>query len=564
MATARPILGCSAAAFLSALALASLPPRAAEGPLSTAAAKKEMRALLDRAFPAGEPGAAVIVVKGGQVLLREGRGLADAELGVAAAPGHLFRIGSLTKQFTAVGLLLLAEEGKLALADPVTKYVDGLAEAYGKVTLAHLLSHTGGVPSYTDLPGWQKLWRTDLSLAELLGLTRDLPLDFAPGARWKYSNTGYLLLGAVIERASGLDYAEFVRRRIAEPLALRRTMYDETERLVPGRAKGYVRAGEAWAPAPYLSMTHPLSAGGLLSTVDDLAAWEAALQAGRLLPLPALARARTPVELADGQASGYGFGWAIDLLEGRPTAEHGGGIPGFTSYALSVPSERLFVAVLTNRAAPSPSPSQVATDLATLALARKPSPVAPVALKPGELEDYPGVYASAGAATRFVRLERDGLTALREGGETRALVPLGKDLFAVKGFEQLRLAFTRDAAGKVAAVRIGARGPAEVLLRTSQPLPAEPTPAPVEAAVLPRLAGRYELAPGFVLAVTVEDGRLFAQATGQRRLELHPERPDLWFYRAVDAKVEFLLGPEGPASGIVLHQGGKHAGKRLP
>ena len=291
------------------------------------------RAALAESYPSDGPGAAVLVRREGRTVLREGFGLASLDLAVPIDPAHVFEIGSVTKQFTAAAILRLAEEGKLALADPITKLLPDLPAAYQSITLAQLLSHTSGVPSYTDFPEWRPRWREDMSLETLIGIFRDKPLDFVPGQSWKYSNSGYILLGAAIEKASGKSYEDYVEQELFAPLGMASTRYGHQEEVVTGRAVGYTKGADGWSNAPYLSLTQPYAAGSLMSTVDDLARWSDALEAGKAVSARSRDLMFTPAFLAGGEYDGistrYGLGNAIGSVAGHPTHEHGGGIHGF-------------------------------------------------------------------------------------------------------------------------------------------------------------------------------------------------------------------------------------------
>ena len=268
---------------------------------------------MKKSYLAGSPGAAVIAVRDGKVVYRKAVGMADLELDVPLSPDSVFRLGSVTKQFTAVAILMLAEEGKLALSDPITKFLPDYPTQGHVITVEHLLTHTSGIQSYTGMPGWMATKiQADMTLTELIDGFKKEPMEFAPGTRWSYDNSGYVLLGAIIEKASGTPYATFLQRRIFDPLGmtvddLRRQRGDHPAagpRLLPRRR------GDA--NARYLSMTQPYAAGALVSTVDDLAAWDAALYTEKLVKQASLEKAWTPYVLADGKATKYGYGWSVE------------------------------------------------------------------------------------------------------------------------------------------------------------------------------------------------------------------------------------------------------------
>jgi D-alanyl-D-alanine carboxypeptidase len=318
-------------------------------------AAAEIDRLLAGIFPSNAPGAAVLVMHNNQVLLRKGYGLADLELGVPMDPTDVLRLCSITKQFTAVAILQLVEAGKLKLDDDITNYVPDCPTGGNKITLTHLLTHTSGLPSIDEQPQWLKAWRQDLTLTQILDFTRGLPPDFPPGSDWKYSNTGYILLGAVIEKVSGQSYAQYIQSHIFTPAGMTDSYYANDNRIIPRRVPGYSRDGKQWANAPYFSMTQTFSAGALLSTVDDLWKWEQALQEGKLVSLALLAKAYTQGHLPDGRPTRYGFGWQLGSIGSHATVEHGGGIPGFAAYELRVADAGLYIAILCNTNEPHAS-----------------------------------------------------------------------------------------------------------------------------------------------------------------------------------------------------------------
>jgi len=393
-------------------------------------------ALLAKHYPQDAPGAVAIVVKDGRPVFRRAYGIADLEFGVLLEPDMVFRIGSVTKQFTAAAILQLADQGKLALDDEVTKHVDGYDTHGRRVTLEHLLTHTSGVPSYTDLPEWFPHVREELKPRQIVEMFGPKPLEFEPGSRFKYSNSGYLLLGLVIEKVSGRTYADYIRRMVL-PLGMRQTMYDDPLRVIPRRARGYGRAGDEWANAPFIAMSQPFAAGALLSTVDDLALWNTAIERGRLLSDASRARWFAPYVLPSGRATGYAMGWSVTSHEGLAVAEHGGGIPGFVCHVIRIPSERLYVAVLSNN--PSSQPDAVARRLAALAIGR-PFTDPPLAVVPAStLETYAGRYDMPDGEVVRITVAGDRLGIERHGASRKVSASGPADFFEPDGV--LRITF---------------------------------------------------------------------------------------------------------------------------
>lgn len=305
-------------------------------------------AIIHETYKPNDPGAAVIIVKSGEVIYRNGVGMANLELGVPIEPDMVFRVGSVTKQFTAVAILMLMEQDRLTLDDPITRFLPDYPTQGHTITIRHLLTHTAGIKSYTDMPEWQALLGRDLSPQELIDLFKNQPMQFMPGEQWAYTNSGYVLLGAIIEDLSGHAFEQFLQTHIFDPLGMKHTCYDHHDKIIPRRASGYAAFEGSFVNAPYLSMTHPYAAGALVSSVDDLAKWDAALYTAQLLKQSTLQQAFVPHRLLNGTSTNYGFGWTIGSHEGHRVVEHNGGINGFRCSAIRLPDDRAFVAVLSN------------------------------------------------------------------------------------------------------------------------------------------------------------------------------------------------------------------------
>ncbi len=239
------------------------------------------------------PGAAVLVAKGGDVILRKGYGMADMELGVKMRPEMVFRIGSITKQFTSVGIMILVEQGKIKLDDLITVYLTDYPLKGKKVTVRHLLNHTSGIRSYTSMPEFGKIMRKDLSVSELIDVFKNEKFDFDPGDKYLYNNSGYILLGAIIEKVSGEKYADYIKENVFDKAGMENSLYDDTAAIIKNRAKGYSLTKKGVVNASFLSMTLPYAAGSLLSTVDDLYKWNRALNSGQLISKKSLKQVYT-------------------------------------------------------------------------------------------------------------------------------------------------------------------------------------------------------------------------------------------------------------------------------
>ena len=291
--------------------------------------EKSLGPILAASFKPGLPGVAALIVKDGQPVFRRAYGMANVELGVPLRPEHVFRIGSTTKLFTATAVMLLVDEGEIALDQPVSTYLPDAPAHWAKVTIEHLLTHTSGIPNLSmDSGYWRTTARLEHTLDELIAPVRTRPLLSEPGTRFAYNNTGYNLLAAVVEKVSGLEFFQFVDRRIAQPLRLKNTGPGDDKKLIAGLVTGY-RSGPA--PAWLIANSNLSAAGGMVSTVDDLAVFMLALQSGKLVSLAGVRKMNRSYVLPNGKATGYGLGAWVRTVDGNRLVGHGGYIFNFYS-----------------------------------------------------------------------------------------------------------------------------------------------------------------------------------------------------------------------------------------
>lgn len=332
----------------------------------------------------------VLVVKGESTLIDQGYGFADVEWEVANTPAGKFRLGSLTKQFTAASVLLLEERGKLKVEDPVKRYLPDAPAAWDKITIYNLLTHTSGIPNFTSFPEYRTTEWKDTTPAELVGRFRDKPLEFEPGTKFSYSNSGYVVLGYLIEKMSGQSYGEFLTQNIFRPLGMQDSGMDDTAMILPKRAQGYSPGPKGLQHAGYTSMTIPFSAGALYSTTGDLLKWERGLFGGKVLTPASLTKMTTPFK------ENYGFGLFVATKDGHKTIQHGGGIEGFNTSMAYYPDDKLTVIVLGNLN--GSAPDQIGDDLGKVALGQAVELASErkVVEAPAKLlAEYAGVYQLA-------------------------------------------------------------------------------------------------------------------------------------------------------------------------
>ncbi len=285
---------------------------------------------------------AVLVATNGEVMLAKGYGLANREHGIANTTNTIFRLASVTKQFTAMCVLILQEEHKLSVTNLICQYVEDCPEAWRAITIHHLLTHTSGIHSFTDFPDNMRFERLPTTVDATVKRFRDKPLDFAPGTKMRYSNSGYVLLGYIIEKVAGKSYGEFVAEKIFQPLGMNHSGYDHPADILPKRASGYSKLGIIIVNCIPFAMDTPHAAGALRSTVADMLIWDQALYSERLIPAKCLEAMFTEYK------GGYCYGWVHGKFGSRSEFGHGGGIAGFSTQVIRLPREKVYVVVLSN------------------------------------------------------------------------------------------------------------------------------------------------------------------------------------------------------------------------
>jgi CubicO group peptidase (beta-lactamase class C family) len=395
-------------AFVCACAFFSL------GGIAQSTGEAALKARLDQVANSYTTGNAfmgtVLVADGDQILLNKGYGFADLEWSIPNIPDTKFRLGSLTKQFTAALILLLQQDGKLKIGDPVNKYLPDAPKTWDKITLADLLGHTSGIPNLTALKGFHEWSMNAHTHDEELAFFSGQPLDFEPGSKFAYSNSNYLVLGAVIEKITGMKYSDLLHERLLDPLGMTDSGRDSDELILPKRAQGYRPSKNGLIVARSESMTVPWSAGSIYSTTGDLLKWEHGLFGGKVLSADSLKAMTTPGK------GNYGLGVAVTQRDGLTIVDHGGGIEGFNTYLEYVPERKIAVIVLAN--VNGSAPESMARQLLDVALGKKvilASERKAVPIDKGDLAKFAGVYDLAPTFSITIAVAGDGLTAQGTG-----------------------------------------------------------------------------------------------------------------------------------------------------
>lgn len=393
------------------------------------------------------PGVSVAVAKNGNIVFERAYGQADVEMDVAASPGTIYRIGSITKQFTAAIIMKLVETDKIALDDLVTKYLPNYPAQGHPVTIRHLLNHTSGMGSgsYTE-PSERKAalrqTKLDLSNDELLDLFAKPPFDSEPGEDFEYSNKGYMLLGMIIGEVTGIPYAKYLEQKVLQPLGLNQTFYCDVRRVIPNRAKGYDYNAAELFNASYISMETPGGAGAICSTVGDLIRWTSFLHDGMVVSSASLQQMTAPTVETTGDTAAYGYGLRIGELGDHPIIYHGGSISGFQSSLYHYPEDDLTIAILMN--SNNGEPDKMEEALARAAFGMELLDLPPTT---EVMARYEGTYTlQSDNGTFNVRVfPKDGrLNAELVGEGTTPLLYQGEGVFIAAVDHNMRLVFTEE------------------------------------------------------------------------------------------------------------------------
>lgn len=411
-------------------------PRPNLGSVSSGAEELLSQFLTDRV-----PGAALAVVRSGTPVLTYCHGMADVEWRQPVTPTTVFRLASLSKPFTALAVLSLADDGLLDIDAPVAKYLSDAPEHWHRVTVRHLLTHTSGIPNFVRQPDFaERTSRIDHTDADIRGLFADQPLHFEPGTRFSYSNSGYRLLDMIAAEAAGMPFGDVVTERVFRPAGMVDTRVLRDDEIVPERARGYRRSGSGFVNAPYLSLTIPGGAGGIGSTLTDLLHFDAALRHGAFADARLHERMFTPVRLACGRTEGYGLGWDLSTYRGRHIKHHAGGIEGFSCIYVRIPEEDVSLIMLTNLGLfPCATPARRLIDRMLDLPAATPRPVA---LPAAALAARAGRYANPTAEFAVEATpDRLRVTAV---GQTLRMLPVDPRTFVHEDDSDTVLRFHGD------------------------------------------------------------------------------------------------------------------------
>jgi len=523
-----------------------------------------------------------LVVEKGNVIYRGALGMANIEWGISNTPETKFRLGSITKQFTSMLILQLVDQGKIKLDGKLTDYLPDYRKDVGdKVTIHNLLTHTSGIPSYTDQPGFfENVSRNPYKVADFVKKYASGDLLFEPGSKFAYNNSGYFLLGAIIERVTGKPYEQVLRENILDPVGMKNTGYDHYETIIQQRAAGYSKTPDGYTNANYLDMSIPYAAGSLYSTVDDLYLWDQALYTDKLLSAQSKELMYKPFR------ENYAYGWVVANASFKqndkpvPMIAHGGGINGFATFIARFPDEKNLIVILDNTGQNAQRLSDV---IAKILYGQPYEPpkmsIAEVLNKTirdkgveAGIAQYRELKTSQSATYDFAENELNtlGYQLMRTGKTNDALeiFKLNVEAYpkASNPYDSLGEAYMNLNERELAIINYkkslelnpGNTGAVEMLKKL------ERAPVTVDAKVFDAYVGEYELAPGFVMRVFREGEKFMTQATGQEKVEIVAESETTFSPRAISAKLTFVKDSEGKVTSLRVNQGGREMnGKKI-
>jgi CubicO group peptidase (beta-lactamase class C family) len=506
-----------------------------------------------------EPGMAVLVAHAGEIRYNKAFGLADTETQRALTPQSGFRIGSVTKQFTAAAILLLVQDGRLSLDDTLAAFYPQIPNA-GRITLRQMLNHTAGIRSYTEQEPFLEKVTEYIPHEAMEELIAGMEPDFEPGTACQYSNSGYYLLGRIVEKVSGQPLGQFWEERFFAPLGMKRSaVYDNRLRIArPDEALGHSWQDGSYSRAVNWDMSWAGGAGNLYSTTDDLYRWNEGLYSGSVLNPALVELAQQPGKLNNGEqanlmGSAYGMGLMPERYRGLYTVWHSGGLHGYVSFLLRAPQEQITVVALHN-AMPSngPDPQEVAmrlTDFFFYEVLQEEQGFTLQEVDPALLPDYAGRYAYPGGGILNVRVEEQRLLAQLTGQNELELFPAGPDLFVWKVVDA-SIRFVRDAEGAVNGAEHSQGGRSFPVSKMAEEVALE---LPEE--LLGRYVGAYDLR-GSEILIERKGKTLIARIAGQPDVELFARSQREFFLKVVQASITFQTDASGNATGLVLNQAG--------
>jgi len=553
--------------------------------LQTSALAQDKAAKIDQMISLyqkyGQFNGSALVADNGKVIYKKGVGLANMEWNIPNAPDTKFRLGSITKQFTATLILQLVEQGKIKLDGKLIDYLPDYRKDTGaKVTIHNLLSHTSGIPSYTSLPGFfQDVSRNPFKVDDFIKKYASGDLEFEPGTKFVYDNSGYFLLGAIIEKVTGKPYEQVLKENIFDPLGMKNSGYDHWGTIISQRATGYSRSARGFQTAPYLDMSIPYAAGSLYSTVEDLYLWDQALYGEKILS------AKSKELIFKPNLNNYGYGFVITKATlapptklAVPVIQHNGGINGFNTTIVRMTNDKRLIVLLDNAEdgqhldkialgimsvlydQPYEMPKRSIADAILNTITEKDIAAA--------VKEYRALKAGPTASEYDfgeMELNRLGyqLLSMKKVAEAIEILKLNVEMYpqSPNVYDSLGEAYMTHNEKELSIANYKKsleldpnNANAKARLAT---LTGETKDVKVDPKIYDSYVGEYQLAPTFTITITSEEGKLMAQATGQAKFELFPTSETDFYLKVVPASVTFVKDAQGKVTELILTQNGR-------
>jgi CubicO group peptidase (beta-lactamase class C family) len=500
-------------------------------------------------------GIAILVSRDGKILIEAAGGMADIERKIPITIDTQFRIGSVSKQFTAMAVLRLAEQGKLSLQDHLDQYYPELPNA-SSITLESLLTHTSGLACYTATPQFYARVTRAATSDDVLALFSKSEPDFKPHTEFKYCNSGYFLLGEIVAKVSGKSFSEYLDTEFFQPLGMNNTGIYFNSKPPKNAARGYRFESGTYQQSQDWDMSWIGGAGAMYSTVGDLHLWNEALHNGKVVSKESFAKATTPYKSSAGAETGnYGYGLMIAKHRGIPIISHGGGVFGWTAESAYYPAQRCSVIVLTNampaalELTPQPIARSIATRILEDAFKSVPTPQVDKTISSKTFPEYIGKYNYADVpAVMEITVEKEKIFATISGQEPMEIVPTGKDQFYWKDVDA-EVSFARNEKGEITSALHSQNGMTIYAPRIAEGVA-------LSESQLDAFVGRYQYGPA-IMTCTREGTQLFAQISGQPKLPIFAVSENSFAWKVVQAKVEFVKDDDGKVTTARHTQGGQ-------
>ena len=511
--------------------------------------------ILSEQFKTDEPGVTVLVSRNGQINYKKAFGTANLELNTPMQVDNVFWVASIGKQFTAVAILQLMEQGKLNLQDEITKFIPDYPTHGNKITIEHLLTHTSGIHNFSGMEDPEKKLTTDCTPNEVIDFFKNLPMRFAPGTKWEYSNSGYFLLGFIIEKITGKPYSEYLEENFFKPLGMTNSLFANNKRIIKNRVGAYSQGDTGFENSRHLNATIIYSAGAIQTTVEDFYKWHQAVHSYKLVKKETLDKAFSRYKLTDGIETVYGYGWKLGYVYESPSIWHGGSIEGFGAMEIYLPKEDVFVAVFSN--CDCIYPKDIASRLAALTTGR-PYEYREISNENTNLKAYTGVYENQKGQQRIITVSGNKLFSQLGRGPKSNLKVYQENMFFFEDDAMQTIEFYRNKKGTIEKLLTKKLSGIETWNKTNKPIP-DSNGIKVNGKILETYVGEYEIINEMNFSVAIEKDRIFVQAPEQDKFEIFAETENKFFTKVTDAEFEFVKDEFGKITKVIMNQGGRQA-----